>query len=163
MVLGHRADEIAAHLAGEGVRVVENPDYAAGMLTSLQAGVRAAPPEASWYLIALGDQPAVAPETVRRLLESAAGEAGPAFVIPTFLGRGGHPVLVHAAFRDELLTLPPEEGLRGLMLRHPDARREVEVGTDEVLRDLDTPEDYRRELRLREDAGKGERPEAPNR
>jgi molybdenum cofactor cytidylyltransferase len=41
-VTGHRADEVAAALAGTGAKLVFNPDYATGeMLSSIQAGLRA--------------------------------------------------------------------------------------------------------------------------
>src|SRR5689334_14594664 len=55
VVLGHRADEIAASLAGEGVEIVLNPDYRDGMLTSVQSGAAAAPADMEWLVIALGD------------------------------------------------------------------------------------------------------------
>ena len=45
VVLGHRSEEIAAHLAGKGVEIVLNPRYPEGMLTSVQAGIAAAPPD----------------------------------------------------------------------------------------------------------------------
>src|SRR5262245_34858722 len=44
VVLGHRHEEIAAHLEGSGVEIVLNPRYLEGMLTSVQAGIAAAPP-----------------------------------------------------------------------------------------------------------------------
>src|SRR5438067_10090007 len=39
VVLGAHADEIRRHVRFGGERVVENPDYANGMSTSLQAGL----------------------------------------------------------------------------------------------------------------------------
>jgi molybdenum cofactor cytidylyltransferase len=145
VVLGHRSEEIAASLEGTGAEPVVNPRYTEGMLTSVQAGAAAAPPDAGWFVIALGDQPSLRPETVARLLDAA--RAGPhGIVVPSYGGRRGHPLALHARFRDEILALDPEAGLRELLRRHPDDIRHVDVPTDAVLHDIDTPEDYQREL-----------------
>ena len=118
------------------------------MLTSIQAGVREAGPS-RWLLIALGDQPSLRAGTVRALLD--AGEANRAALpicIPVAGGRRGHPLLLHGDHAGELLALPPEGGMRALLLRHPERIREVRIDDEAILRDLDTPEDYSKELEL---------------
>ena len=151
VVLGHRSDEIAADLAGEEIETVFNPRYPEGMLTSVQAGIAAAAPETEWFVVALGDQPSLRPETVRRLL-GAAAQSGSAIVVPSYNNRRGHPLLIHARYREEIAGLSPEVGLRELMQRHPDEIRHVVIPDETVLQDMDTPEDYQRELqRLREE------------
>ncbi|MGZ5438722.1 MAG: DVU_1551 family NTP transferase, partial [Candidatus Aminicenantales bacterium] len=57
----------------------------------------------------------------------------------------GHPILVDLKCRDEVLAIDPAEGLRRLMLVHPDDILEVDAGDGNILRDLDTPEDYKEE------------------
>ena len=159
VVLGHRSEELEAHLAGEGVETLRNPRYLEGMLTSVQAGIAAepqatsvgtAPPETEWLVIALGDQPSLRPETVRLLLaEARAGEE--TLLVPSYGGRRGHPLLIHARHREEIATLGGETGLRELFTRHPEAIRHIVVPDDAVLHDMDTPDDYQRELgRLRQ-------------
>ncbi len=145
VVLGHRADEIAAALDGEGVETVLNPRFPEGMLTSVQAGAAAAPPETEWLLVALGDQPSLRPETVRLLLD-AAREGDSTLVVPSYGGRRGHPLLLHARHRDEIAVLDPQVGLKQLFQRHPGNVRHVLVPDEAVLHDMDTPDDYRREL-----------------
>ena len=152
VVLGHRAEEIAAHLAAEGVRTVLNPRYLEGMLTSVQAGIAAAPPDTELLLIALGDQPSLRPEVVRRLLEAAC-EGTADLLVPSYGGRRGHPLLIHAHYREEIAGLSPEVGLKELMGRHPEALRHLLVPDEGVLCDMDTPEEYRRELRRLEETG----------
>jgi molybdenum cofactor cytidylyltransferase len=148
VVVGHRGADLEAHLAGEGVTVIENPDYAQGMLSSIQCGVRAAPPQAEWLLIALGDQPAIRPETVDLLL-TAAGEAlasGSTILVPSHAGRRGHPLLIHRTHREAIASLNPALGLRELLRTHPGAVRHVEIDDPGVLSDMDTRADYEREL-----------------
>ena len=64
IVLGHHADAIR-QVIPSGPRVVVNTNYKAGMLTSLQAGIRALPREAEAALFTLVDHPAVAEEDGR--------------------------------------------------------------------------------------------------
>ncbi len=142
-VLGHRADAVAAALEDRPVKTVLNPDYAAGLSTSIAAGVRAAPAGASGYLIALGDMPAVTAATVALLCRVFEAAAAPAIAVPAHAGRRGHPVLFGGAFREELLTLSGDMGARRLLARH--AGRVVEVAVDDggVLTDVDTEAQYR--------------------
>jgi molybdenum cofactor cytidylyltransferase len=153
VVLGHRSEEIAADLAGSGAEILVNPRYPEGMLTSVQAGVAAAPADTGWFVIALGDQPSLQPSTVERLLAQA--ERGSATIlVPSFNGRRGHPLLIHASHRPEIGSLDGAVGLKELLLRHPAAVLHVVMADEAVLHDMDTPEDYQRELRrLAEQAG----------
>jgi molybdenum cofactor cytidylyltransferase len=145
VVLGHRAEEIERQLAGSPVRVVLNPGYRSGMLGSVQAGVAAADAAADWFVIALGDQPALGAALTTRLLELAgSGTAG--IIVPSIAGRRGHPLLIHRRYRTEIGSLSSEIGLKDLLQRHADDVCHVPVEDDAVLRDIDTPEDYTQEL-----------------
>ena len=67
VVAGHEGDAVAEALEDLPVEIVVNPDFADGMSTSLQAGIRAAGPcEAVVFL--LGDQPFVTASLVDRLI-----------------------------------------------------------------------------------------------
>ena len=52
-------------------------------------------------------------------------------------------------YRDEILNLSGDEGLKPVMRGHPRDTLEVPVDDEGILRDLDTPEDYRSELERR--------------
>ncbi len=111
------------------------------MLSSVQAGFRALPAEAEAAVVMLGDQPFLAPAAVDKVIGTYR-EGGKGIVIPTFQGRRGHPILIDLEFREEVLALDPAEGLRGLVLAHAGDIGEVEAGDPNILRDMDTPEDY---------------------
>jgi molybdenum cofactor cytidylyltransferase len=68
---------------------------------------------------------------------------GAHIVIPTWQGRGGHPVLVDLKFRPELLYLPASGGLRALFESQREAVRRIPVDSPFVARDMDTWDDYR--------------------
>lgn len=139
VVLGHRADDIRRKVSG--VTFAINPDPDSEMGASIAAGVRELPEAAHSTLIALVDYPAVPAGVVSTLLES--WESGARLVIPTWQGRGGHPVLVDLSFRTELLNLPADGGLRALFEAHPHDIKRVAVDSPFIARDMDTWDDYR--------------------
>jgi molybdenum cofactor cytidylyltransferase len=142
VVTGHMGAEVAAALSGLDVTLVANPHYAAGLATSLRAGVRALPADCGGALVLLGDMPRIAPEHLDRLI--AASAAG-AIVVPVHAGRRGNPVLWPARCFPELLQLEGDAGARRLLAVHAGAVREVDPGSDAIFTDIDTPEALARE------------------
>lgn len=139
VVAGRHAEEIASRVAPE--RLVINPDYAGGMTTSFQAGIRSLPPGVSRLAVFLVDHPLVSASTVRRLL----GRAGEGDVlVPTYRGRRGHPVVFSAAFMAEILDLSPERGVRSLIRERGRGVVEVPVEDPGILTDVDTPGELRK-------------------
>ncbi len=144
VVTGGWREAVEAALQGTGARTVFNPRYADGeMAHSLQAGMRALPPGAAAFLLALGDQPQIRDGTVRRVI-AAFRETGNPLVVPSFRKRRGHPWLAARPLWPELAALEPPRTLRDFLNAHADEICYVEVSGDDILQDLDTPEDYRR-------------------
>jgi molybdenum cofactor cytidylyltransferase len=139
VVLGHRADEIRRKVSG--VRFALNPDPDSEMGASIALGVSALPETAHATLIALADYPAVPASVISTLLDSWNG--GARLVIPTWNGRGGHPVLVDLNFRAELANLSESGGLRTLFEAHASEVKRVPVDSPFIARDMDTWDDYR--------------------
>jgi molybdenum cofactor cytidylyltransferase len=147
-VVGHDADRVAAALQNTAARIVLNPDYQSGMLSSARCGIRAVFTRARAFLIALGDQPSIRCEVVRALIQEFKNlpEDSQAILVPTCDGRRGHPMIVFRHFRDPILTRFDDVGLRGLLQAHPDLVREIPVAHPGILRDMDAPQDYANEL-----------------
>lgn len=125
-------------------RPVENPDAHTGMASSLRAGVAAAAPGAPFYLLALGDMPAVHSGVADALV--AAWRAGEVeAVVPVHDGRRGHPVLLSGTWRDDLMHLGGDRGARDLLLARQDRVLEVPVDDPGVLFDVDRAEDLARD------------------
>ncbi|MCA1597035.1 MAG: NTP transferase domain-containing protein [Chloroflexi bacterium] len=119
-----------------------NPDPDRGMFNSIQIGVAAAMHDTD-FLVALADQPMITGSTIRSLLDLFAAEQ-PAALQPAFGGKRGHPVLFSRRLREPLLAMPESATLRDLL--HSIDVTKVELATDAVLRDIDLPEDYAREI-----------------
>jgi len=142
VVAGHRADDIREKLKGLDVSIVVNPEPDGAMSVSIAHGVKKVSGEARAVLVALVDHPAVPPDVIRLLIDE--WRQGSKLIQPEHDGRGGHPVLIDLRFRDELLSLDPERGLRALFAAHRAEVRRVRVESPYVARDMDTWEDYRR-------------------
>jgi len=141
-VVGHRAEDIRAQLRNSQVSFAVNPDPDSEMSASIALGVEQVSSNARALLLALVDHPAVPSEVIRILIEE--WKRGATLVQPEHAGRGGHPVLIDMAYRDELLVLDPAQGLRALFAAHREKVRRVPVESPYVARDMDTWEDYRR-------------------
>jgi molybdenum cofactor cytidylyltransferase len=141
VVVGHDRDAVTAALAGAPVATVENPEYAAGMSTSLRAGLAAVDAAADGVLILLGDQPFVTQTLIDTLVEAFIA-SGKAVVRPAVAGAPGNPVLVHASLIPELLTETGDVGGRHVIARHDDDVCLVEVADARELLDVDSLDEY---------------------
>jgi molybdenum cofactor cytidylyltransferase len=143
VVLGHRADEIAAVVpATRLARVAVNSDYSAGQSTSLRTGLMAASDRSQAAVILLGDQPGIRMQAVTAVLDAWRG-GGVVAVQAAYRGVPGHPVLFDRSVWPELERAEGDEGARGVLAAHPQWRTLVEVGGDPP-RDIDTEDDYGR-------------------
>jgi len=149
VVTGHEAERIEAEVRDLPVRIVHNPDFReADMISSIQAGLRALEPtNAAAALIALGDMPMLPSEiaaTLMRMHRLGCGD----IVAPRFGEQRGHPVLIARRFWAEALAIPPRTPLRVLLAAHPESVALLQVNTDRVLRDVDTPALYSEALAI---------------
>lgn len=163
-----------------GVRCVVNGDYARGKTTSIIAGVSSiagvnevagrggnagvgevagggavggAGQSVGPIILLNVDQPRRV-DTIRRILEAHWGNPEALITIPTYGGKGGHPIVVSRTLRPELLALSEStQGMRAVTERHRDATQRVELGAPELLWDVNTPEQYRAAVAAAGDAG----------
>ena len=139
-VVGHEAARVRDALSGLGFAVVENPDYAAGQATSVRAAVGALDGDrGDAAVFALGDMPAVAPDTVRALV--AAHRAGHRTALAAaHEGERGNPVLFDAVHFTALAGVEGDVGGRAILRSGEDSAL-VETGDPGVRRDVDTRDD----------------------
>lgn len=166
VVVGCRADDVAravlrhdhgAHRQGRAapIRVAVNAAWEDGMAASVACGVGAARADAEAFLIALSDHPVVDVDVINALITTFAqrspAERVRAVIAPVHDGRRGHPVLLSAGLRDELETLgcaaasEPRTArtLRDIVNANTSPTWSlVEVPSEGIRMDLDTPSDY---------------------
>ena len=145
VVLGHEAEKIKAVLQDQALRFVKNTCYEKGMTTSIQSGVNAASLESVGLMICLADLPFAETSDFNRLIQAFTDfrrTESSLIIVPVFQGQRGNPVLFSAEFRDKLLA-HNGEGCKGIVSKYPQSVREVRMENDNLLIDIDTPEDYK--------------------
>jgi molybdenum cofactor cytidylyltransferase len=140
VVTGHERAKVEAALAGLRVRFVHNPDYAAGLSTSLKVGLAALPPEVDGAIVCLGDMPQVTAALIDRMLEAFDPARGALVVVPTIDGKRGNPVVWSRRFFPDLMALEGDVGARHLIATYADAVTEVPLEDSAALTDVDTPD-----------------------
>ncbi len=149
VVTGHQPAEIRAALAGIDVTFAHNERYRAGeQVSSVKAGLTAAAAlGAEAALIMLGDMPLLPATLVRRITRAYLLGCGD-IIAPRFGAIRGHPVLIARRLWPEAHALPDGAPMRRLLESHPRDVALLQVNTDRVLRDVDTPELYQEARRL---------------
>jgi molybdenum cofactor cytidylyltransferase len=138
-VFGAGAENLVANLP-PGIAPVVNSQYQLGMLTSLQAGLRALPLESrERVLFSLIDHPAVSAPTIDALIRSSASIA-----IPRCAGKRGHPVALRQSIVDEILAEPSHSKIHDVIDRHADEIEYIEVDDPGIRDDVDDPAAYAR-------------------
>ncbi|MFN8701866.1 MAG: NTP transferase domain-containing protein [Rhodospirillales bacterium] len=140
VVLGNEAARARAALARRVATLVENPDYASGLASSLRVGLGAVPADCDGVVVLLADMPGVTPAHVDRLIAAFSPLEGRAICVAARNGKRGNPVLWARRYLPEMAALDGDQGARSLIRRHEDAVCEVDMPDDGVLTDLDTPE-----------------------
>lgn len=146
VVLGASAREVRERAVLPGHVLVDNPDWAEGMGSSLRAGLASlAGTGARAALVLLVDQPGIGARAVARVIAACRGSAVPvseALVSASYDGRRGHPVLFGAGRWDRIAAdATGDRGARAYLTAH--GREIVLVECGDVARpyDIDTEED----------------------
>jgi molybdenum cofactor cytidylyltransferase len=140
VVTGHEAPSIRTRLAGRDVVLVDNPDYAQGLSTSLRRGIAALPETADGLVVCLADMPGIDARLIDRLIAAFNPVEGREIIAPTRHGKRGNPVLWGNRFLPELAGVSGDSGAKHLLGSYPEYLVEIEAEDDGVLTDLDTPE-----------------------
>ncbi|ANK81061.1 MAG: 4-diphosphocytidyl-2C-methyl-D-erythritol kinase [Rhizobiales bacterium NRL2] len=141
VVTGHEGERVREALGDAPEAIfVENPDYAEGLSTSLNAGLLAAPEDCEAVVVCLGDMPRVREGLIDRLISAYNPVEGRAICVPTRDGKRGNPVLFDRQFFAEVRDIAGDVGAKHLIGRHEDMVAEVAVDDDAIFLDVDTPE-----------------------
>ncbi|MCX6329870.1 MAG: nucleotidyltransferase family protein [Bacteroidia bacterium] len=146
VVLGSDKDDILKIISHLPVMHCYNENYKQGMLSSVKCGFRFLPQKFRAALVFLGDQPMIEPDVINMVI-SAYRTSAKGIIIPVFRNKHGHPLLLDSKYRDEVEMLKPDETLRALTHKFSDDVFEVEANTHDILKDIDTKNDYLKELK----------------
>jgi len=141
VVVGAQAEPVAEALAGLPVQIVVNEAWAAGLSTSVRAGLEALRPEIQAVLMVLADQPALSTGLLEKLVARYEATGAP-IVAPLFEGRRGNPILFDRSLFDALGAVEGDRGGRELLQLYEEQVERLEIDDAAILIDIDTPQDY---------------------
>ncbi|MEU0048779.1 nucleotidyltransferase family protein [Streptomyces sp. NPDC006184] len=141
VVLGARADEVRQRAGLDGCVLVDNPDWAEGMGSSLRAGLASLAGTGSRAaLVSLVDQPGIGSAAAARVL--GAYEGGTSLAAASYDGVRGHPVLFGADHWAGIArTATGDRGARAYLKAHEHRIRLVECSDVAEPYDIDTEAD----------------------
>jgi molybdenum cofactor cytidylyltransferase len=142
VVVGPHRAPIAHELRDMPVELVDSEEWYEGRTASVQSGLRAVPDDVDVLMWPV-DHPFVTSRTLERLEAVREHDDLAVWFIPTFEGRGGHPILWKPAVRTDLLQLRPDAPLRALLPEFGPQVRRIAVDDPGVIASIDTPEEYR--------------------
>ena len=123
------------------LRIVVNPRYQLGQLSSLVVGMNALSPGSEAAVVNLVDHPLIKAETIQALVSSFAADPLP-IIIASYHGNRGHPVLFSSQVYGEILTAPLDKGAKVVTRKDPTRVRELPLDDPGIRADIDTPEEY---------------------
>jgi molybdenum cofactor cytidylyltransferase len=141
---GHEAGAVEAALADLPVRLVRNPSYEQGQMTTVRAALTALKAPCEGVMVCLGDQPALTSSDIELIADAffASSGTGGDVLVPTFRGARGNPIVLARASLDAILARGGNFGCRQFVAKNADVVRTFEMLNDHVLVDVDRPEDY---------------------
>ena len=142
VVLGYRAERLRSLLEdSSGVQTVLNLRYRTGKSSSVRAGVRHVPPDASAVLVLSVDQPR-SPDLVRQVIDAYREKKAPV-TYPAYDGRGGHPIIFDGALLPEMASVrESRQGLREVVQHHRAQVNRFTLDDAQILLDLNEPVEY---------------------
>lgn len=146
VVIGHQSDQMIPLLKEEAVDWVFNPEYPAGMFSSIQAGIRTLGDSVSGCFLSLVDSPFVPPSVFQVLLKVRSDHPS-SLIVPCYRGKKGHPLFIPATLFPEILAYSGEKGLKFITDQHNEEMIRLEVDSETVVMDMDTKEEYDELLR----------------
>ncbi len=152
VVAGPHDPALAPLAEAAGADVLRLVEATADMRATVEHGLRYLEkrfhprPDDAWFL-APADHPTLDVDVVRRLCAAYADRRSRSILIPVHEGRRGHPTLIAWRHVAGVGALPDGQGINSYLRSHVGDIAEVPAGSEAVLCDLDTPEDYDHFLR----------------
>jgi len=136
--------EIEKHFPEDSqIHLAFNPDYKKGMFASLQCGLQNVS-YSDWTLYHFVDQPGLPGMFYKELADQVNDSFN--WIQPRYSDRNGHPILLGKAIYNYILTTSMENNLKEISLQSFVNKKFWQCNYPQVLQDIDTPEDYRKEF-----------------
>lgn len=142
VVLGHEAAKTRPLLEGLPLQIVFNDVYRDGQMTSVYKGMESLSRPCDGVMICLSDQPLLEPADINALIDAFGKRSRGSVLVPTHQGKRGNPIILAHQHREAILSGNRNLGCKRLIEKNPDVVTTIEMNTNHVVVDLDTPRDY---------------------
>jgi len=142
VVLGHEAEKVREQLVKLDCKVVVNENYMRGQSESVKVGLAAVSSSAEAVMILPADVALIDAESINSVIDEHR-KSKSHIVIASHKHQSGHPILLDRALFQEVSQIDESAlGLKAVINRHRSEVKYVEVGTENVLIDIDTREEF---------------------
>jgi molybdenum cofactor cytidylyltransferase len=142
VVLGHQQELLRPFISGRAVTACYNENYKDGHMSSIYTGWQALRGPCEGAMICLADQPLLTSMDINALIAAFAGRGRRSIVVPSYQGQRGNPVIFAYQYRTRVLQNDRNRGCRYLIDENPDQVIHLQMETDHVVADVDTPAAY---------------------
>lgn len=142
VVLGHQAEKAGDILDGLPLKLVYNDAYQDGQMTSVYQGLLSLSQACDGVMICLSDQPLLKTDDIDVLIESFGKRSHGSIFVPTYKGKRGNPIILDYKHRQQILNGERNLGCKKLIEKNPELVSSFEMSNNNVVVDLDTPEEY---------------------
>jgi len=139
--MGYQAEKIIPYFKNTAVQGIINENFDQGMYTSIVKGLSLLEDSIDAFFIHPVDIPLVKERTIRQLM-AYLEEIDKGIIYPTFLGKRGHPPLIHRRYQKIIRDNDQDGGLKRLLDTYRDDAADLALADESVLMDMDTPDDY---------------------
>lgn len=128
----------------EKVVTVYNDNYPKGMFTSIKKGISQV--EIEKFFLTPGDYPLINKKVIEEILTKSIKEENKnkEVIIPSFYGKGGHPILADSSIVQDILVKSDDYNLREFLKNRKVAYEIIEDKS--IILDVDTAQDYNEAL-----------------
>jgi CTP:molybdopterin cytidylyltransferase MocA len=96
------------------VRIVHNKDYKFGQTSSFQQGILSCDDQSNGFMLLPVDCPFITTQTINTLIEYFQ-QKNPSILVPTLMGKRGHPPIFHSNLKKTILNLNIHQGINDFM------------------------------------------------
>jgi len=145
LILIYKRDEIKEIAKKYGIKTVYNQYAHEGQSAAVKLGVKASHPDSDGFMFLVGDQPYLNSSTINKLID-VFKKVKDTIVVPIYSSIRGNPVIFPSTLKDALLRLEGDCGGRRIIESMGDSVKLVTIEKSIEGTDIDTIEEYEREL-----------------
>ena len=147
VVLGYDAEKVKQQLLRLQCKLITNENYLKGQSESVKIGLAAVPSSAEAVMVLPADVALIDEHSINTVIDEYRRSEN-RIVIASHRNQSGHPILLDRTLFPEISEISEDTfGLKSVIDRHRAEVKYVDVGTENVLIDIDTEEEFNRYFR----------------